>query len=95
MAVFILGNALCLWTNLAKHLLFVWLCVSRIKTGTRSIIRPDELPFVVRLQRRTTEDYSSRWIIMRLVPVFIHETHNQTNNNVCPSSSRRVMRLLV
>ena len=34
-------------------LLFVWLCVSSIKTGTRRIIRLDELSFVVRLERRT------------------------------------------
>ena len=32
MAVFILEDALSVWTNLGKHLLFVWLCVSGIKT---------------------------------------------------------------
>ena len=54
-----------------------------MKTGTRRIIRLDELPFVVHLERRTTEDYSSRRI-MRLVPVFILETHNQTSNKCLP-----------
>ena len=39
---------------------------------------PDELPFVVRGSRRITKDSSSRRI-MRLVPVFILGTHNQTN----------------
>ena len=54
------------------------LCVSSIKTGTRRIMRPDELPFVVRRSRRISKESSSRGI-MRLVPVFILETHNQTN----------------
>ena len=54
------------------------LCVSSIKTGTRRIMRPDELPFVVRRSRRISKESSSRRI-MRLVPVFIRETHNQTN----------------
>ena len=75
LVVFILEDALSVWTNLGKHLSFVGLCVSSIKTGTRRIIRLDELSFVIRLERRTTEDSSSRRII-RLVPVFILETHN-------------------
>ena len=58
-------DALSVWTNLGKHLLFVLLCVSSIKTGTRRIIRLDELSSVVRRSRRTTEDSSSRRI-MRL-----------------------------
>ena len=41
-------------------------------------MRPDELPFVVRRSRRISKESSSRRI-MRLVPVFILETHNQTN----------------
>ena len=46
-------------------------------------------------QRRTTEDSSSRGI-KRLVPVFIPETKNQSEKtNVCPGSSRRLMRPLV
>ena len=51
---------------------------------------PDELPFVVRRSRRISKESSSRRI-MCLVPVFILETHNQTNYYVCPSSSRRIM----
>ena len=47
------------------------------------IIRLGELSFVIRLERRTTEDSSSRRI-MRLVPVFILETNNQTNNECLP-----------
>ena len=39
------------------------------KTGTRRIIRLDELSFEIRLERRTTKD-SSSGRIMRLVPVF-------------------------
>ena len=54
-----------------------------IKTCTRRIMRLDELSFVVRLERRTTEDSSSRRI-MRLVPVFILETHNASNNKCLP-----------
>ena len=68
-ATFILEDALSAWTNLGKDLLFVWLCVSSIKTDTRRIMRLDELSSVARLERRTT--------------------------NVCPSSSRRIMRPLV
>ena len=47
------------------------------------IIHLDELSFVIRLERRTTKDSSSR-CIMRLVPVFILETNNQTNNECLP-----------
>ena len=43
---------------------------SRTKTGTRLIIRLDELSSVVRPERRTTEDSSSR-LIIRIVPVFV------------------------
>ena len=52
-------------------------------TGTRRIMRPDELPFVVRRSRRISKESSSRRI-MRLVPVFILETHNQTNYKCLP-----------
>ena len=78
MEVFILQNALSEWTNLGKHSLFVWLCVSSVKMGRRRIIRPDELSSVVRRSSRTTEarDSSSRRI-MRRVPVFILETNNE------------------
>ena len=83
MAVFILEDALSVWTNLGKYLLLDALCVSSIKTGTRRIMRLDELSFVVRLERRTTEDSSARRI-MRLAPVFILETHNASNNKCLP-----------
>ena len=76
MAVFILEDALSVWTNLGKHSLFVWLFVSGIKTGnlvpkvsllperrdpgdevaktgTRRIMRLDELSSFVRRSRRT------------------------------------------
>ena len=56
--------------------------IGRFYTRGR-IIRLDELSFVIRLERRTTEDSSSRRI-MRLVPVFILKTHNQTNNECLP-----------
>ena len=46
--------------------------------GARRITRLDELSFEIRLERRTTKG-SSSGRIMRLVPVFILETHNQTN----------------
>ena len=82
-AVCILEDALCVWTNLGKHSLFVWLFVFSVKTGTRRIIRLDELSYVVQLKRRTTEDSSSERI-MRLVPVFTLETNNQTNNECLP-----------
>ena len=83
LAVFILEDALSVWTNLGKHSLFVGLYVSTIKTGTRRIIRVDELPSFVRRSSRKTEDSSSRRI-MRLVPVFRLETCNSTNNECLP-----------
>ena len=46
--------------------------------GTGSIMRRDELSFVIRLERRTMNGSSSGRIV-RLMPVFIIETHNQTN----------------
>ena len=66
---------------------FVWLCVSSIKTGTRCIMRLDEVSFEIRLERRSTKG-SSPGRIMRLAPVLILETQNQTNYKmfaeVCP-----------
>ena len=41
------------WTSLGKYLLFVWLNVSSMKTGTRRIIRVDELLSVVRRLNHT------------------------------------------
>ena len=94
MAVFIPEDALSVWTNLGKHLLLDRLCVSSIKTGTRRIMRLDELSSAVCLSRQTTNDSSSRRI-MRLVPVFILRRIMRPTTNVCPSSSRRIMRPLV
>ena len=84
---FYTGDALSVWTNLGKHLFFVSLSVSGIKTGTRRIIRLDELSFEIRLERRTKSKYSSRRII-RLVPIFILKTHNQTNYKCLPKFVR-------
>ena len=56
---------------------------SSIKTGTRCIMRLDELSSLVRLRRCT----SSRRI-MRLVAVFILDEFNRRRKNVCPSSSQ-------
>ena len=52
-------DALSVRTNLGKHLKFVWLCVFSIKTGTRRIMRLDELSLVVRCSRRISKDSSS------------------------------------
>ena len=78
-----LSSLLSVWTNLGKHLLFVWLCASGINTGTRRIIRLDELSFVVRLERHTTKDYSSTRLMLP-VPVVMPGTQNQTNNKCLP-----------
>ena len=75
MAVFILEDALSVWTNLAKHLLLDALCVSSIKTGTRRIIRLDELSFVVRLERRTTDNASNN----KFLPKFV-QTDNASSS---------------
>ena len=47
------------------------------------IIRLAELSFEIRLERRTSRYSSSRRVI-RLVPVFILETHNQKNYKSLP-----------
>ena len=67
MAVFTQEDALPVWTNLGKHSLFVWLFVSSIKTGTRRIMRLNELSSFVRLERRTKEESSHRRIMRPLV----------------------------
>ena len=55
-------------------------------------MRLDELSFEIRLERRTTKG-SSSGRIMRLVPVFILETHNpDEQQNIFSSLSRRIMR---
>ena len=62
-------------------------CCFSIKTGTRHIMRPDELSFEMRLERRAKRDSSSRRII-RLVPAFILKTHNPTSYKCLPKSVR-------
>ena len=70
LAVFILEDALSVWTNLGKHLLLDALCVSSIKTGTRRIMRLDELPMndaqqkIVRLDELPMNDAQQK--IVRL-----------------------------
>ena len=59
MTVFILKDALSVWTNLGKHSSFVCLFVSSVKTGIRRIIRRHELSSVVRRSSRAREDSSS------------------------------------
>ena len=82
-AVFILEDALSVWTNLGKHLLVVFSCVPSIKTGTGRIMHLDELSSVVRRSRRTTDDSSFRRI-MRPTTVFILGTHDKTSNKCSP-----------
>ena len=61
---FYIKGALSIWTNFSKRFVqFVWLRVSSIKTGTRRVMRPDELPFLVRHRRRTFYDISFPEII--------------------------------
>ena len=48
------------------------------KDGHKTHYRLNELSFEIRLERHTTKG-SSSGRIMRLVPVFVLETHNQTN----------------
>ena len=45
------------------------------------VMRLDKLSFEIRLERRTTKGSSSEGI-MHIVPVFIPETHNQTNYKI-------------
>ena len=83
---FILGNALPVQMNLGKHSFFVWLFVFSLKTGTRRIIRLDEIGYLLLCDlnyARPWEDGSSTGI-MRLVPVFTLEKNNQTNNECLP-----------
>ena len=90
MSVFKLEDALSVWTNLCKYLLFAWLCVSSIKTGTRRIILLDELPFVVLLERRKIIRLHGYCV---LCPSLYLRRITRRTTNVCPSSSRRIMRL--
>ena len=40
------------------------LCISSIRTGTRCIMHPDELPFVMHCSRRISKESSSRTIVL-------------------------------
>ena len=60
----------------------VWTILT-MNVGLVVIMRPDELPFVVRCSRRISKESSSRRT-MRIEPVFILETHNQTNYKCFP-----------
>jgi len=82
---FYTSDALFVWTNLGKHLLFVWLFVSSIKTGTRRIMRLEELSFEIRLERRTKRD------IMRLDKLSLSASFKTYFKG---SSSRRIIRLV-
>lgn len=80
------------WKSLVSKAVFVVddtfvhldeLCISSIKTCSRSIIRLDERSFVVRRSSCTTKGSLSRRMT-RLVPVFVLERHKQTNNKWLP-----------
>ena len=53
--VFILEAAFSVWTNMGNHSLLACLFISSVKTGTRCIIRLDELSSFVHHSSRTTE----------------------------------------
>ena len=56
--------------------------VARLYTHRR-VTRLDVLPFEIRFERRTTK-YNSYRRVMRLVPTFKLETHNQTRYKCLP-----------
>ena len=58
------------WVNICSSSYYASRGSSGIKMDTRRVMRLDELFSVVRLERRTTEDSSSKRLI-HLVPVFI------------------------
>ena len=82
MAVFTLEDALSVWMNLGKHSLFVWFFVCSVKTGTRRIIRLYEQQKTVRIDGCV------------LCPSLHWRQVTRQKTNVCPSSSRRIMRRL-
>ena len=71
--------ALSVWANLGKH--FVVRLVMRPKYKDRYKTHYASGRTIIRLERRTTKG-SSFGRIMRLVLVFILETHNQTNDKM-------------
>ena len=93
MAVFILEDALFIWTNLGKDLLFVWLFVCNIKAGTRRIMRLYER------SSNSRPDVVQRKIVRPdgqcvLCPSLYYRRIARRTTNVCPSLSRRIMRLV-
>ena len=94
LAVFILEDTLCVWTNLGKHSSFVWLFVSSVKTGRRRIIRLDELSSVVR-SSRTNGRFYTKGRIMRLCfwISFIQSityVKPRIDTRLCPTTSLKV-----
>ena len=68
--------ALSVWANLGKHLVVRMVLRLKYKDGHKTHYASGRI--IVRLERRTSKGSSSERI-MRLVPVFILETHHQTN----------------
>ena len=68
-----------LWINCCGYTLYIF--NGHFFYSRRRLICLDEpgQTFVVRFERHTTKDSSFKRIV-RLAPVFILETHNQTNN---------------
>ena len=93
LAIFILEDALSVWTNLSKHSLFVWLFVSSLKTGTSCDIHLDELYSVVRRLSRTLKDYCFSYTIL--------ETNNEyllkvvQTNNASSSSKTAIVTIFL
>ena len=87
MAFFILEDALSVWTNLGKHSLFVWLFVSSVKTGTRRIIRLQELPSVVRrLSPKSAESRmkkSVEFAVRKTANVFERQKETESEHFAC------------
>ena len=78
-------DALSVWANLGKIFEVRLFILLKYKNGfkTRRIMRLDKLSYKIRLEQRTTKGSLSERI-MHLVPVFILDTHNQTNYKCLP-----------
>ena len=68
------------WANISY---FVWVMRLQYKDGHETHYASRRATFLFRRSRRISKKSSSRHI-MRLVPVFILETHNQTNYKCLP-----------
>ena len=72
LAFFTLEDALSVWSISGKNLLFVWLSVSSKKTGTRRIIRLDELSSaLLRSVMRRSVRHSGRSVMYLSSNVFL------------------------